>query len=61
MNRFIKGKESESWYFSYYDFCGIDGFASKVDVAQKSFHILIAFVITIYRGFASQVGLLGDF
>jgi hypothetical protein len=36
-------KESESWYFGYYDFCGIDGFDSKVDVAPKSFHILIAF------------------
>jgi len=32
-------EESESRYFRYYDFCGIDAFASIVDVAQKSFHV----------------------
>ena len=43
MNRSSKGEESESWYFGYYDFCGIDGFDSKSMLPQKSFHILIAF------------------
>jgi hypothetical protein len=42
-DRFIKGEESESWYFRYYDVCGIDGSDSKVDVGPKVFQILIAF------------------